>query len=78
MTAPQTAYEPGRMTARELLVYVAGEDHALHSVATREPLERGQVGFTCSCGASFRVSALKKYLDALRNVAQAVRGKVRR
>lgn len=64
----------GRMTARELLVYMGGDTHALHSVASREPAEGGYLRFTCSCGKRFMCSATAKHKDALRNVPETAGG----
>lgn len=59
----------GRWTSREILEFVGGEKHALHTVIskTREP---GQITFKCSCGAKAIVSSKQLYKEALRNVLE--------
>lgn len=69
---PSTAVIGGR-TARELLVYVAGEDHALHSVIGKKKPFGGEIRFVCSCGQPFEVAATDANLAALRNVVELVK-----
>lgn len=60
----------GRWTARELLAYVAGEEHADHSIASKAAPSKGMVQFQCTCGAMCIVVAVNRYTDALRNVME--------
>lgn len=59
---------PSRKTAREVLVYVAGKEHELHSVADCKNLSSGKmkIVITCSCGEKFKVE------DTLENMRSLV------
>lgn len=57
-----------KMTSRELLVDVAGEDHALHTVIARTGARNGSIEFACSCGVRCSVIATKENELSLRNV----------
>jgi hypothetical protein len=57
-------------TARELLVYVAGEDHAYHSVVSRKKAAKAIIEFRCSCGSKCQVAATLENLAALRNIPE--------
>lgn len=61
---------PLRATARDLLVYVAGEEHQDHSVVRKTAVAVGLIKFMCSCGEVYRVSATKETVDSLRNVPE--------
>jgi hypothetical protein len=56
------------MTARELLVTVAGEDHATHTVVRTEK-GLGMLRLCCSCGDDAFVLDIEVHRMALRNVA---------
>ena len=68
MTATKSALSVNRKTARELLALVAGEEHALHSAASRTVAARGAFTVECSCGARFSVPVSAESEDAFRNV----------
>ena len=53
------------VTARELLVDVAGDDHALHTVMERTLAVRGAIKFICSCGVVCEVAATEANVKAL-------------
>lgn len=57
-----------RRTARDLLIAVAGNDHALHTVVQRTHPYRGLLSIVCSCGTTFETVATRENTDALRNV----------
>lgn len=60
---------PSPMTARELLVSVAGDDHAEHTVMRKEP-RVGFLAFWCSCGSECLALNSEANRLALRNVAE--------
>jgi hypothetical protein len=69
-------HKPSRMTARELLVEVAGLDHALHSVVGRIPdPPRGRLAFRCSCGTVCFAPVSEENKLALQNVVVEEAGK---
>lgn len=57
-----------RPTARDALVYAAGEKHGLCSVKHKSVVRNGQIVFTCMCGTKYIVGANRFVTDALRNV----------
>jgi hypothetical protein len=72
---------PAKFTARELLVEVAGVDHAQHTVvAWREPESmrppRGALHMRCSCGALCSTLATDENIAALQNVALILKKEV--
>ena len=61
--------KPSPMTARELLVEVAGKDHALHSVVAKlADAPKGRLTFRCSCGTLCYALASEENVLALQNV----------
>lgn len=62
------ASERSPMIARELLVSVAGERHAEHTVVRKDKCV-GLLRFVCSCGDDFSVLDIELHRLALRNVA---------
>jgi hypothetical protein len=62
--------DPSPMTARELLESVAGAYHAMHTVMSKRPINKGIICFYCSCGALCEVAATKDNTMALRNVME--------
>lgn len=63
----------GGRTARELLEYVAGESHALHSVAGVGKPFNGEIRMVCSCGQTFYVASTDANKIALKNVPELKR-----
>lgn len=61
---------PTAPTARDLLEYIAGETHALHTVMTKTKAPRGYIVFTCSCGSVYKIEHKKEYSIALKNVPE--------
>jgi hypothetical protein len=67
---------PFKPTARDLLVYVAGNEHAEHTIMSKTRAYRaiakgsyvGAIKFKCSCGAKCAVLATEPRVQALRNV----------
>lgn len=57
-----------RLTARDVLERVAGEEHALHSVMARTLPYKGRFTMTCSCKEVFEAPARQDYTDGVRNV----------
>jgi hypothetical protein len=62
------AHTPSPMTARELLVSTAGDEHADHTVVRKET-GHGLLRFCCSCGDDIFVEDIELHRLALRNVA---------
>lgn len=60
-----------RMTARELLVDIAGNAHAIHSITKRHRVLEGKITLECSCGKVFRAAATQEAKDALKNVPES-------
>ena len=58
------------MTARELLVATAGDEHMLHTVTYKGKIHRGAITFVCSCGHTFEAKASSQNTQALRNVVE--------
>ena len=63
---------PLNSTSRDLLEYVAGPEHALHSVVSKERIKGGFLRFLCSCGSVCTVEATTVNLAALRNIRPVV------
>lgn len=59
---------PVNATARDVLEYVAGPGHALHSVTDRKRQRAGMIEIDCSCGERFKTEGTDKIAHALRNV----------
>lgn len=60
-----------RMTARELLVSVAGDTHVDHTVV-RWASTKGKIMLTCSCTKIFETAATTEALAAVKNSPPAV------
>lgn len=60
---------PAKMTARELLVSVAGPEHDLHSVVGKNKTGM-KLSFKCSCGAQCDILAAEEAVRALQNVPE--------
>lgn len=56
------------LTSRELLEFIAGEEHALHTVVERRHVRDGLITFVCSCGIVMRAGSSAENSHALRNV----------
>jgi hypothetical protein len=65
----RTDHVPSPITARELLVSVAGEEHAEHTVMRKEK-RIGVLAMWCSCGAYCTMLNTEANRLALRNVAE--------
>lgn len=61
-----------RMTARDLLEKLLGEEHAEHTIVARGKPSRisAIVKFKCSCGAVELAATTSTNMDALRNVPE--------
>lgn len=57
----------GRMTARDALVYAAGEDHG-HCTVVSKRVKRDEIVFSCACGNTYFIAAKTAFIAALRNV----------
>lgn len=66
-------YEPSRLTARDLLFKLGGEQHAMHSVIAKSKSFMGTFKITCVCGEVFEVGASEENVDAVRNVQLVVK-----
>lgn len=61
-----------RMTARDLLEKILGEEHALHTIVAKGKPSRisAVMKFKCSCGVTELAATTKANTDALRNVPE--------
>lgn len=60
-----------RATARELLEIVAGTEHSIHSVTSRDSNSwKDKIAITCSCGEVFKMAYSAEAADAVRNVPE--------
>lgn len=67
--ADKLNHTPSRITARELLVEIAGKDHVLHTVVGVLPdSPTGRIAFRCSCGTLCFASASPENVLALQNM----------
>jgi hypothetical protein len=60
----------GRMTARDALVYAAGEEHGYCTVVAKGGVHNGKISFRCLCGTVYIVRATNANKDALRNILE--------
>ena len=65
----KSSTEAMRMTARDVLISVGGERHALHTVMSKSRV-KWVLSIKCSCGESFEVTATEQNTAGLRNVAE--------
>lgn len=60
----------GRMTARDALVYAAGDGHGYCTVIRKGAVRSDRIAFRCKCGVTYFVSATTRFTEALRNVPE--------
>lgn len=67
---------PGRLTARDVLVFAAGEEHWHCTVIAKGRVKKGvgkgkdTVAFKCLCGNTYIVAATADHKAALRNIPE--------
>ena len=61
---------PQGATSRDLLEFIGGEEHALHTVVKKDIIVK-KITFWCACGSKFTLENTKEYKQALRNVPEA-------